>query len=72
MLPWDQAEELFSADASSQAERFLALIADALLLTPSRLADETAGNERERIGTRRNETAVEPCFAWSEQGFESP
>ena len=28
MLPLDQAEELFSADAGPQAEQFLALIAD--------------------------------------------
>jgi hypothetical protein len=47
VMPLDEAEELFSADASSQAARFLALITDALLLTPSRLADESAGNERD-------------------------
>jgi hypothetical protein len=38
---------MFSADANSQAERFLALIVDALLLTPSRPENETAGNERD-------------------------
>jgi hypothetical protein len=34
--------------------------------------NETAGNERERIGTRRTETAGKPLFCLVKEGFESP
>jgi hypothetical protein len=51
-------------------ERVTGLWATALDAVKTR--NETAGNERERIGTGRSEPHVNPYFAWSTQGFESP
>ena len=45
---------------------------ESVTLTPSRPENETASNERERIGTRRSETAGKPLFCLLKQGFESP
>jgi hypothetical protein len=41
------------------------------LLTPSRPENETAGNERERIGPKRNEPAVQKAKAQVDGGFDS-
>ena len=42
------------------------------LLTPSRPENKTIGNERERAGTRRSESAGEPAFCLVKTGFDSP
>ena len=42
------------------------------LLTPSRPENETAGNERDWTGTRRNETAVQNAFCMVKAGVRVP
>jgi hypothetical protein len=43
-----------------------------LLLTPSRPENETAGNGRDRIGTRRSKTAVQRAYAQVERRVRFP